>query len=98
MNMSVARLREQKSEWVKQKTGSGMCSVSVLDPVAWFPQATVLLGKQKSTPSPQTRVTVDEEASNEDTRAGNHLTHGVLRAHHLIGGRGEAQWFTQGHW
>lgn len=49
-------------------------------------------------PSPLTRVTVEEEASNEDTRAGNHLTHGVLRAHHLIGGRGEAEWFTQGRW
>lgn len=75
-----------------------MCSVSVLDPVAWFPQATVLLGKQKSTPNPLTRVTVEEEASNEDTSAGNNLTHGVLRAHHLIGGHGEAEWSARGRW
>lgn len=94
----MARLREHKPEWVKQKTGSGMCSVSVLDSVAWFPRATELLGKQKSNPSSLPLVTVEEKASNENTRAGNHLTHGVLCAHHLIGGRGEAEWFTQGHW
>lgn len=94
----MARLREQKSEWVKQKTGSGMCSVSVLDPVAWFPQATELLGKQKSNTSSLPLVTVEEEASSEGTRAGNHLIHGTLRAHHLIRGYGEVEWFTQGRW
>lgn len=75
-----------------------MCSVSVLDPVAWLPQATVLLGKQKSNPSSPPLVTVEEEASVEDTRAGNHLTHGVLRSHPLIGGRREAERLTQGRW